>query len=109
MECVFAPCFVTQDFHGFVDADGDKVFVFASRGTGMARNSNRSGWIVQNEEDKKELIDYFKMSNIALLDTWYQKHVTVRNLEGSGFVPRRLVAMMVIIQPMNYGAPKEYN
>ena len=108
VDSVLAPSFIVVDFHGYLQTPDELAFVFGSRGTAIVTNSTRPGWILQNDDDKKELVDHMKMSEEALLGTWFQKHSFVRNLDGSGFVPRRLVSMMVIVQPLHYGVVKEY-
>ena len=107
LEVIQTDSFVIIDYHGFVDAEGDAVFVFASRGTCVASNCSRRGWIIKTEDDKKDLVDFFSaQSNHALLLNWYNIHADVRFLESSDMIPKRLVAMKIIIQDLERGVLK---
>ena len=107
LEVIQTDSFVIIDYHGFVDAEGDPIFVFASRGTCVASNCSRRGWIIKTEDDKKDLVDFFAaQTKNAILLNWYNTHADVRFLESSDMVPKRLLAMNVIIQDLERGVLK---
>ena len=109
LKCFMAPIFVASDFHGFCSDKQDQVFVFASRNTSNARNSNKSGWICRHGEDRQALVDYYgRMTNEETLENWFAQHDLCQGLVSSDFRPLKLTAMKIIVMPLDTGLAKEY-
>ena len=109
LKCFKAQVFVASDFHGFCSDREDQCFVFASRNTSNARNSNRSGWICRHEEDRQALIDYYgQMATNDLLQNWFAQHDLCQGLASSDFQAVKLIAMKIIVMPLDLGIAKEY-
>ena len=109
LKCFKAPVFVASDFHGFCSDGEAQCFVFASRNTSNARNSNKSGWICRHEEDRSRLIQYYRqMTSDEVLENWFAQHDLCQGLASSDFRPLKLTAMKLIIMPLDVGLAKEY-
>ena len=109
MDTIAIDTFCIIDFHGYSKASDQLVFHYASRNTAIFKNSNRSGFIISDEEDKQELIDIFKnTTKTEMLMKWFNTHSDICKFGNSDLVPQRLVCMTLILQPLDVGVQKSY-
>ena len=109
MDSINGPAYVVIDYHGFTEANGDQMFIFGSRNTSLVSNSSRSGYIVNDDKDKTEVVNFFTTRNSQeLLLDWFTSHADICRFGDSNIHPMRLCAMSVILQPVEHGIPKYY-
>ena len=99
------PCFITIDGNGFLDKkEHDKeeiVFCFASINTGIELANGKNVQLIDGKETRKSLIKYVeKLSDEEFLDRWFRQHDKVADFRGSGYGPRRLINLVITLDPM---------
>ena len=98
------------DYHGFTESDGEPLFVFGSRNTSVVTNSARNGYIINDENDKQNLLDFFDQTDHDdLLKIWFDVHADVCKYFGDSHQrPVRFCNMTLILQPLHHGIFKHH-
>ena len=104
------PCYLTIDGNGFLEKTGqDKnqiIFCFASINTGIQLINGKSVLPI-GKETKKELKEMINsMSNEEFLNRWYQQHDLISDYRGSGFRPRRIINLVITLDPIYLSVTK---
>ena len=109
LDVINCPAFISIDYHGFNQCNGEPVFVFGSRNTSIVSNSLRNGYILKSDDDYDNLTSYFtNKSTMELLNDWFQIHAQICGFAQSDLVPSRLCCMYITLQHLDLGTPKFY-
>ena len=111
LKTVTFPCFVTIDGNGFLNKkEQDKeeiVFCFASINTGIELANGKNVQLIDGKQTRKALENYIeKLSDEEFLDSWFRQHDRVADFRGSGYGPRRLINLVITLDPMYLSVTK---
>ena len=111
IEKIRFPCSVTIDANGFMEnLKGDIIFCFSSPNTGVTLVDNKQTVVLHDQPSGLKLLDKVeKLSNGDFLESWLSNHDLVSDYRGSGFKYRRIINLVVMLDPLFISVKKLMN
>ena len=108
---IWFPCSVTIDANGFMENQkGNIIFCFASPNTGIELVNKKQTAVMHDKSSGIRLLDKVeKLSNADFIELWFSTHDSVSDYRGSGFKYRRIINLVVMIDPLFFSAKKLMN
>ena len=99
------PCFITIDGNGFLEKKEEEkaeiVFCFASVNTGIELTNGKNLMLIDGTSTRKSLEAFIgTISNEDFFDKWFRQHDRIADFRGSGFGPRRILNLVITLDPM---------
>ena len=116
LEHLHFPCQISIDGNGFLEKQSnekiDIIFCFASPHTGISLPDTlpgKSTMTIASRQQMIKLVDYVnKMDNADIFERWYERHDLVSDYRGSGFKFRRLVNIVITVDPIYTSVSKMF-
>ena len=111
VEKIRFPCSITIDANGFMENQkGDIIFCFASPNTGLRLDNEKQTKIIHDRESGKSLLDYLEnMTDASFSSEWFSTHDRVSDYRGSGYFARRIINLVVMLDPLYISVTKLWN
>ena len=94
------PGYISFDGHGFVKSEEGMAFQFASCNSTIRLHNEKQAVNIHDSKTKENLFYFFKsMTDDNFLQRWFKSHDEVGDLISSGFVPRRIVNLVIYFEP----------
>ena len=97
------PCTISIDGNGFLEGkEGSIIFCFSSPHHGLILPSGKSTMDIFGRSNMRNLIDFVKkLTDATFEEKWMEQHDLASDYKGSGFTFRRLVNIVITLDPFN--------
>ena len=105
------PCMITIDGNGFLEKNDlektEIIFCQASANTGIEFPNGKNVFQVYDKNSIVELKKFVEtLTDDEFYEKWFLQHDKASDLRGSGFQPRRLINLVVTLDPLYLSVSK---
>ena len=97
------PCTISIDGNGFLEGkEGNVIFCFSSPHHGLILPSGKSTMAILGRPNMRDLINFVEnLTDATFEEKWMEQHDLASDYKGSGFTFRRLVNIVITLDPLN--------
>ena len=99
------PSFIAIDAHGFLskteqEGKDELIFCMGSPNSAIILPNGKSNMLITTKSDRLEMKDFIqKLDDATFLEKWFAQHDLLADYKGSGLQPRRLVNIVLFVDP----------